>query len=150
MTNNKFKAATWGKTYNLAGAEWTPVGPTGKGLECYLDGMITIREAPHDGVLSTKTFIYANPLLPSHHFVNAQSDPRAVAIAALERAGFAAGHFKEGMCPYVKVNSHSTIRVIGPECRIDQTAHDPALSRYAQECFEVLHAWASKINWEAK
>ena len=120
---NPFTPLEWGKTYNLAGVEWVPRehedGTTAGAIVQLLNelkiGMLYFNERsgysfvprPSDNYIGGQEICDMGgineiwpaedsmPILPSPARINQQSDPRAVAIAALGLAGFVdegAGH----------------------------------------------------------
>ncbi len=159
--HNPFIHAEWNETYNLAGAVWsTKLLPPKRQPDT---GVIVIGK--HHPRLITVSKVWGKfndedwenqllPLLPSAAWVNAQADPRASGIASLERAGFARhgnDHDTVSICfPEFDGDDFNTIR-IDPESDelvyFNLCTSDPAIARYAVECFEVLHAWAAAINW---
>jgi len=183
--NNRFVPANWGAEYTLAGAVWKPVVDSlmvvapmyKKELPIRIFPLLSegfysqwrIAQRAPDGTIRATDY-HGNsfaPLLPSPTWINAQSDPRAAAIAALERAGFRFGNCKpirdtDGTWLYLKLADDAGLYVVWEAlgtrkpvipanvlCELEQV-DDPALARYAADCFAVLHQWASEVQWEAK
>ena len=84
--DNPFTPAEWGETYDLAGSKWK----AGPGLYVLVvEACGKIDEASHYPCWMAAP--PHKPLLPPPAWVNEQDNPREVAIAALERAGFEDG-----------------------------------------------------------
>jgi hypothetical protein len=146
-----FSPATWHTTYDLAGATWKPevcddsllINPDGTLLPSFRSGRYI------DGTA---------PLLPSPDEIARMAKaagvpPRAVAIAALERCGFAhnadivwiAFGANEPLNTAIRLSLHILARP--PQWWLSHQWHDPALAQYAVDCFLTLHAWAAAIQW---
>ena len=148
--NNPFTLATWGDSYNLEGVLWTATLTLNTVVADQDGNLYTAGHYQHH-LQETPHF----PLLPSPAFVNAQPDPRAVAIAALERAGFR--RQQQGLL-LIALDSNKPPQSFVLVYRVGDPVHvelemytcDRALARYATDCFDVLHEWASQVKWEAR
>jgi len=174
--SNPFNPGKWGKTYKEV-AGWTPE-------PC--DGVIIIPayDAPGEFIagipyvgsdeIDFPSIRKHPPLLPSPEWINAQDNPREVAIAALERA-WQVGQFiqaddetREGcyhltlmrgeeyhqvafmvLKPFPTVTHPTTPEAV--DARLARfyamDIGDPVLARCASDCFTVLKPWADAINW---
>jgi len=152
-----FFPAEWGTEYTLAGAVWKPTGRLHCQDKTQLEVMIQNGRVcwacdltrPQPTERATQFRAHTHALLPSPAWINAQSDPRAVAIAALERAGFERGTSRLEL--ELTSDDNATLALLMepehyPGVYVD--THDPALARYAVDCFAVLHQWASEVKWD--
>lgn len=161
--SNPFIPADWGESYDLAGATWKPEQGSAVGL-VVLSGDSILRV---DRVAESSTVIRdevtwelhygdccgwpgCKPLLPSPAFINAQPNPPAAAIAYLERAGFytqatwnCISITLQCFTIWLDYSDNGSVSINTD----DEGCFDPAIARYAVECFEVLHAWAAAVNW---
>lgn len=151
--------------YDLAGFMWKPEDDNEKHvIICIWNG--ELGEFTVDGFDSRLVQAYIDldehpeimPLLPSPAEINAQSNPRAVAIASLERAGFKSTgrpndwllvfkRFNYDCCNFITMDMEGGIKVNIFE--IAGTEY-PDVSQQTLDAYRVLKPWVETVEWGAK
>lgn len=135
--------------YDLKGLKWTPEPKSKKDAVFIADSgeIFTIspryvKTKPEEGWCEENM-----PLLPSPAEINAQDNPRAVAIAALERAGFEL-YMDDVMEIYWGDNRiNGYLSIDSGDVLFKILSYDPALALYAAETFDTIKQWADAIEW---
>jgi len=154
MTNkhNPWNTAAWGKTYDLAGYEWTP-GSLPFGDPAAAQRTVMIDEAGSLRTISAHDIGFYGiakkgrelPLLPAPDGLT-----REQAIAALERAGFVRKPNRLAITISIGKTNQIVIENDGTVAASAPYETDPTLAQYAVDCFSVIKQWCSKVNWSVQ